>query len=186
MSWNSLMSKIYTGVGSRETPRSIIKVMEKIGEIAALNGWTLRSGNAIGPDTAFFVGCQRGNGASEIYLPWKGQVNGKSSRTIVECQVCDDAKQLASTIHPYWKNLKPTTELLLARNMYQGLGKTLDIPTRFVVCFTKDGCERWEDYSPEKTGGTGMVISLASKLEIPVYNLANDNRLEHILEIIKD
>ena len=46
------MSKIYTGIGSRETPEEVLKDMKKLGYILAENGWSLRSGHAPGADQA--------------------------------------------------------------------------------------------------------------------------------------
>jgi len=48
--------KFYTGVGSRKTPLSILKVMRKLGYKLAIDGWMLRSGGADGADSAFEKG----------------------------------------------------------------------------------------------------------------------------------
>ena len=51
--------KWYTGVGSRETPSDILEVMESVGYALASQGWTLRSGGAVGADQAFERGMFR-------------------------------------------------------------------------------------------------------------------------------
>lgn len=67
----------YTGVGSRETPNDVMKVMYKFAQKMALHGAVLRSGGADGADTAFEWGCDKKQGMKEIYLPWNG-FNGRS------------------------------------------------------------------------------------------------------------
>lgn len=61
--------KYYTGVGSRETPEEILKVMEDLAFNLRETGWILRSGGAEGADTAFEVNSY---GSSEIYVVKKG------------------------------------------------------------------------------------------------------------------
>lgn len=55
----------YAGVGSRETPQDILNTMYKIGKYLASKGYTLRSGGAIGADTAFENGCDSVKGEKE-------------------------------------------------------------------------------------------------------------------------
>jgi predicted Rossmann fold nucleotide-binding protein DprA/Smf involved in DNA uptake len=74
------MNKIFTGIGSRKTPPEILAQIEKIAEIAAASGWTLRSGGAEGADTAFFAGCQRGNGSSEIFSRGRPNLSTKHKK----------------------------------------------------------------------------------------------------------
>lgn len=46
----------YAGIGSRQTPDDILELMHRIGSTLAINGFTLRSGGAVGADTAFEQG----------------------------------------------------------------------------------------------------------------------------------
>lgn len=50
--------------------------------------------------------------------------------------------------------------------MMQILGKNLDKPVEFVVCWTKNG---------KDIGGTGAAIRCALDHGIPVYNLFNES-----------
>lgn len=131
--------------------------MFQIAQDLALEGYILRSGGAKGADQAFELGAGT---FKEIYTP---------------DNVCDRALQIAAEVHPTGKGffkLKPYTQRLLARNVYQVLGRTLDNPVDFVICWTPDGCENHSTRS-KQTGGTGQAIALASMLDIPVYNLYN-------------
>lgn len=70
----------YAGIGSRETPKSILEFFEYLGELLAKKGFTLRSGAAKGADSAFEKGCDRVSGLKEIFLPWRGFEGSKSDK----------------------------------------------------------------------------------------------------------
>ena len=72
----------------------------------------------------------------------------------------------------------------MARNVCQIKGFNINENSNFVICWTKDGCESHLTRT-RKTGGTGLAISVASKLGIPIYNLKNEesyNRLKKFVE----
>jgi hypothetical protein len=162
---------IYTGIGSRSTPDPILKKMETIGRILANRGWTLRSGAADGADSAFEKGCDQVTGPKEIYLPARKFNNSRS----ILYHVGEDALELASTIHPAWDKCSSFAKLLHARNCYQVLGRDLNAPSLFVVCWTENG---------EALGGTATAINLAKKHNIPVFNLCTmDSIKQQVLEI---
>ena len=50
----------------------------------------------------------------------------------------------------------------MGRNGYQVLGYDLKTPSKFLICWTKDGKE---------TGGTAQAMRIAKDYKIPVYNL---------------
>lgn len=58
-------------------------------------------------------------------------------------------------------------------------GQSISDPVDFVVCWTPDGCESEKERS-RASGGTGQAIALASRLGIPVFNLARDAALQRI------
>lgn len=169
--------KAYAGIGSRETSPDVLVQMEQFAFMGA-QFMILRSGGAEGADTAFETGCIRGTGAKEIFLPWKGFNKNGSILHGVHPKAFD----VALTVHPYFQYMKRPNKLLIARNMHQILGLTLDDPVEFVICWTKDGCESHTTYDPKKTGGTGSAVALASKVEIPVYNLYLPSRLANAYE----
>lgn len=169
----------YTGIGSRKAPAPIMKQMEEISFTLARFDFTLRSGGADGADTAF----EKYAIKKEIFLPWRG-FNGRKSE--YDTTVCKEAYDIAAPLHPKWNMLSMAAKKLMARNVYQILGFDLTSPTRFVICWTEDGCEHHSERTKD-TGGTGMAISVASLRNIPVYNLANYQALQDynaILEIV--
>ena len=168
----------YTGIGSRKTPEPIMKQMEKISKALDAHSFTIRSGGADGADTAF----EKYAHNREIYLPWK-DFNGRKSPFNT---VSREAYDIAALLHPVWNRLSRATKKLMARNVFQVLGWELTSPTRFVICWTEDGCEHHCQRTKD-TGGTGMAISIASLNNIPVYNLANYQTFQDyhdILEIV--
>lgn len=179
------MTAYYTGIGSRETPQDIIVQMKIFAGEAALCGAVLRSGAAAGADMAFEEGC--GKGPKQIFIPWNGfQKKREDTQTFLPL---DEAGDLAAKIHPYYRTMRRPNKLLIARNMHQIMGPDLDIPTKFVVCWTKDGCTDHHTYTPQKTGGTGSAIALASTQKIPVFNLFHPQHLQQayqqLVEVMK-
>jgi len=159
----------YAGIGSRNTPKDILKLMGKIAKYLENAGFTLYSGGADGADSAF------ANAVNDkiIFLPWNG-FNG------VDDGICKLGKkhfELAEKMHPAWSKCSQGVRKLHARNTQQILGKDLDSKVRFVVCWTEDG---------KKIGGTATAIRLAEKNDIKVYNLGNKKVLEKFKQILKD
>lgn len=152
----------YAGIGSRKTPQNILFQMTEVAEQLERCGWTLRSGGAKGADTAF----EEGSNKKEIFLATD--------------EIPDLAFEIAAIYHPTWGGLKPYVKKLHARNAQQILGKNLDCEVKFVVCWTPDGAEK---QTTKDTGGTGQAIRVANAHNIPVFNLANEGRLEQIKEV---
>jgi len=148
--------KLYAGIGSRETPTNIIGLMSDIAHHMSAE-WILRSGAALGADTAFELGAAN----TQIWLPWLGY-NGHSSRNIVTAA----AIRLAQQFHPNWKACSQGVQKMHGRNMHILLGPNLNSPVERVICWTKDG---------GPTGGTGQAIRAAMHYGIPVHNLFNIN-----------
>lgn len=75
--------------------------------------------------------------------------------------------------------MEPFIRALMARNCQQVLGPNLDDPSKFVLCWTPDGCEHASTRS-RTTGGTGLAISVASEFGIPVFNMANEKSARRV------
>jgi hypothetical protein len=136
---------IWTGVGSRRAPASMRPVFVNIARRFVAAGWTLRSGGADGPDT--WCEGETPEGQREIYRP---------------VDVCERALEIAALVHPAWRNCDEFARLLHGRNVYQVLGRSLDAPSRVLVCWTPLG---------EPVGGTGTALRLAERYEVETINL---------------
>lgn len=167
--------KYYAGIGSRETPEKILRLMTTLGRILCEAGYILRSGGAPGADEAFekLVPQEK----KEIFLPWKGFNNNPSSLyTIYQKEI-----QIAKDVLPYYSHMKPAAQKLMSRNVKQVLGELTSDKSEFVLCYTKDGAQEREEVT-NKTGGTGMAIKVAGLYAVPVYNLGKPSTLEAVLK----
>ena len=157
--------KFYTGVGSRNTPKNIIELMTAIAKKFEDNGFTLRSGGALGADQAFEAGTTQ----AAIY---KAE------------HATPAAMEIAAQFHPVWHKCSEYARKLHGRNAFQVLGGKLNNPSNFLICWTQDGCVTHADRTI-KTGGTGTAISIANHYNVPVFNLSKPehlNRLKKWLE----
>lgn len=157
---------IYTGIGSRQTPPHVLEAMQLIAKQRAAEGWTLRSGNAAGADTAFATGCSLVQGEMEIYLPWEGFNNRTSKNSgyiaIGQLPNVSQAMEIAAQFHPNWGACSRAAKKLHTRNVYQIAGWDLNTPTDEVICWSKG------------SGGTEQALRIAYYLDIPIRNLYNE------------
>lgn len=147
--------KFYTGIGSRNTPKEICEMMTRMAVALRSQGYTLRSGGADGADLAFEAGA---GDRKDIFIPWKG-FNGSTSHLFPPTH---EAMQLAARYHPAWDFLKYPTKLIMGRNSHQVLGPTLDLPSDFIFCWTREASGE---------GGTGQALRIAKDYHIPVFDL---------------
>jgi hypothetical protein len=174
------MNKRYTGVGSREAPPEVLLITTALARALAEAGYVVRSGGAPGMDTAFEDGAREAGSDMEIFLAWKG-FNGNTSPLY---GVSPEAMTMAATVHPAWDRLSDAARKLHARNCNQVLGKTLNDPSEFLVCWTPDGCET-EASRTRNTGGTATAIVLAARNNVPVFNLKNRKSCIALNEFLK-
>jgi len=153
-------SRVYAGIGSRETPSAILKIMHQIGESLSSKGWTLRSGGALGADMAFEMGCGR-YGAKEIFLAK---------------DATPESMDLAGKFHPRWDYLADYIRKLHGRNAMIVLGKDLKSPVDCVICWTPRA---------QIVGGTGQSLRIAKEHKIKIYNLYHQEIVNDLLEKLK-
>ena len=137
--------RLYAGIGSRETPPEVLEDMTAIAAIMATAGWTLRSGAAIGADSAF----ERGAGPKEIFT--------------AQSDIPEWAFTQAERFHPAWHRCSSYAQRLHARNSLIIFGPNGDAPVERIICWTPGGAI---------TGGTGQALRIARHFSIPVRNLA--------------
>lgn len=180
--------RYYAGIGSRETPSDVLELMEAVAYTLAravpvtsayrpdlYDGWALRSGGALGADSAFERGAMRGMDADllepwpQIFLPWRGF----NDRPVGPDHFPppNSAYEIAASFHPGWSYLRRGGRALHARNVQQVLGPEPSKPTpsAMVVCWTMGA---------RGGGGTGQAIRVARRCGIPVFDLADGETRE--------
>lgn len=162
-------SRYYAGIGSRQTPESSRNLINDIARQLDRQGYTLRSGGADGADTFFELAAKR----CQIFLPWR-RFNDRDVPVEFQSPSQDAIDLACEVINDFDRRPQPV-QMLLARNMHQVLGLTLDAPVDFIVCWTPGG---------KVQGGTAHAIRLAGLRDIPVYNLARPNDRDTLLERI--
>jgi hypothetical protein len=155
--------KYYAGIGSRETPREVCLYMTAIAKKLASLGYTCNSGGADGADSAFERGAVVNR---QIFLPWDGfnrrtvanmiKLHGEGSYLVPAFN-----PDLVRKYHPKPDALSDAGWKFMSRNSYQVLGKDLNTPVEFVLCWTKDG---------KASGGTGQALRIAKDRGIPIFN----------------
>lgn len=179
--------KHYTGVGSRETPLEMMKVISSLAERLAGEGFILRSGAADGADTAFEDGHNNWrwsdvwdynpDALKEIFIAWNGFSDRNEKEDGVYClkgEIVQEAEEIASSVHPAWDRLSRGAKALHSRNCFQVLGKDLRTPSKFLVCYAP------VDKHGVPKGGTRTAWVLARLWNIPCFNLAIPADLERI------
>jgi hypothetical protein len=161
----------YAGIGSRETPPEILKLMNQVGFLLARNNVACRTGAALGADQAFANGANMGRGMTHLSLPWdkyeRDWINTLHP-SLITVQVLDpltdiDAIRSVADHHPYYAKLKQGSIKLHARNwliLYEA---------DYVICYTSDGTDK---------GGTGQGIRIAEAMGKDVHNLGNPHTLD--------
>lgn len=163
----------YAGVGSRETPRDVLRLMSLVGIALRDLEWMCRTGGADGADEAFRSAATCLHQRSKLYLPWP-LFNGHA----LGCDDCgldrptSRAYEIAALHHPGWARLTRGPRALHARNVHQVLGDDCASPAAFVLCWTPDGAT---EKTTAKTGGTGQAIRVAKAYDVPVYNLQRED-----------
>jgi len=157
------MRKTYAGIGSRQTPDRILKIMKQMASEYEDSGWKLRTGGADGADNAFASGVRlRYNGT--VFLPWTGFNNWDDSLYTV-ANPNDDGFKIAEKYHPAWGCCSPAVKRLHARNSHIILGYDCKFPADLVIC--------WCPKTPlgEYKGGTAQGLRIAEDYNIPIINL---------------
>ena len=168
------MSKNYAGIGSRQTPKEILELMEKIGYKLAHMGWTLQTGACKGADQSFAHGALKSkiDLCVLLCLPWDSYerhwVDYAGSLGAIK-KVLDntdkEAFEAVDKYHPVPEKLSQGARRLHARN------HLIMDDVKFVICWTPDG---------KITGGTGQALREAIDRGIPIRNLGDPDTLKRV------
>lgn len=158
---------VYTGIGSRETPREALAILHRLGFYLGASGLILRSGGAKGADSAFEAGARAGIEAAAA------RANTTPPAHLIEVFRPEDVlpwcyKELEEHLDPgvSQQSMAPVVRGLLARNMQQVLGRHGDSPSAFVLYWSK-----MSDGTHHRGGGTRYAVRCAQAHGIPTLNL---------------
>jgi hypothetical protein len=189
-----------TGVGSRETPAEIQRILFILAGVLYSKGYIWRSGGADGADEAFERGILNhphyrqdiDRPPMEIYLPWNGfaPVKGGPKKwenvaagyfNTPNMPMYDTAQQIAMRIHPLGEKMRDMRGVfaLHTRNVYQILGMNLAVPSKSMYLWappTKDDLV---------SGGTRTAVALAREHKVPWNNLANELTKSKVLDFLR-
>lgn len=164
------MLRFYAGIGVRATPPDVLGLMTRAAFSLMKRGYVLRSGRAIGADSAF----ERGAGSAvQIFLPvpgWRGSASTFHVGTL-GAELWGRAREIAAAHHPAFAGLSRFVQDFHTLGVLQVLGPALDSPSEFVLCWTADG---------EASGGTGQALRIAATHGIPVFNLQRSRERAHV------
>ena len=185
----------YSIVGSRETPDEMLTRLRTSAKILCDLGYRGRSGLAPGVDLAGYEGAQLSDRFEEVgfdnFLPnkWlfkKPEFGGwvpDPSKNIYDVQTFsnyEQATQIAYDARGGFHGLGRGGIELHCRNPYQVLGKDLDKPSRFVLCYAIPiGAKTLEDKTRVK-GGTNTAVQVAHLYNVPIINLWWSQNVERI------
>lgn len=162
------MTMTYAGVGSRaakDDPEAMA-LMSAISTKLESLGWHLNTGDASGADAAFTRGVKN---PSNVTAFTAGDATG-------------DPKAMAM-FEKYHPNpnapcfQSSRSRELMARNSYQILGRELDSPVKFLICWAPNSKTDADGTIMDVRGGTGQAVRIAYAHQIPVFNIHNRHGL---------
>jgi len=160
----------YSGIGSRDVPDNIVTIIHKMAKSLADADFTLRSGGAVGCDTAFDEAAYDTIEHKEIYKPF-----GLHRKSIPWIKVLKspEAMKIANDHHPLDVREMPVNKAkYLCRNPYTILGEDLKTPSKFVLY--------WMPLDKE-TGGTAHSLRIAKTFRVPIFMVPDKMKEAHEL-----
>ena len=166
----------YTGIGSRETPLTILVEMREMAQHLA-HHYTLRSGGADGADSFFEQGA---DGNCEIFVPW----NGFNGRSFIPFNM-KRAMETVHDFHPAPHNLSQGAAKLMARNAAQVLGSAVDDSSKsaFVLFYAPTFWTDADGNICDCSGGTGQAVRIAYNHEVPCILVSSPNWIDDVRQI---
>jgi hypothetical protein len=100
------MLRYYSGIGARAAPLEVLSLMTRAAFALTKRGYVLRSGHAIGADSAFERGASRD---AQIFLPvagWRGSASSLHPEAL-GAELWRRARDIAAAHHPAFTGLRP-------------------------------------------------------------------------------
>lgn len=163
--------KYWAGVGSRETPVDILKVMIRLGRTLTDMGYVLTSGDAFGADRAFYFGAAQSGRFKEVGAKIYVINNGFRGRhtdndVFIDVSQFKDMKEtyekMAEEARGGFYGLNEFGKALHSRNVLQVHGPDLDQTISGMFLYSKSIGKK------KISGGTNTAYQLALKANVPI------------------
>jgi hypothetical protein len=119
---------------------------------------------------------------NEIFLPWK-KFNTDVEATLFKPK--DDAFHYAANYHTKYKDLPGSVRSILGSVIHTIIGQDLKRSVKFMIIWTPDGEEEVEKMDYKKCMNVIFPTRVASDLDIPIFNIKNDESKKKLLEYLK-
>jgi len=169
--------KYYTGIGSRELSDEQKTFIYWLACEMHDLGYTLRSGDADGADTAFQSGAGK---LFETWIPWTSFAKGPSRELQTQKEFLEAEEYLLeSDIIPWFKAMGPASQAFHGRNYRQVFGRNKILPE---VCFY---CAP-DDLNGVPVGGTRTAVLVSRNEGIPTINVFTEEGQEDARRFVHD
>lgn len=163
-------NKTYAGIGSKKAGPVICSKAQRLGYYLANREWTLYSSHSPNFEVNLELGADASSlGETLIFLPHSGY-NGALSNF---SEPLPFSYAIAQELYSEWDSLNFKNKTIISNVCHQILGRNLESPVSFVLCWTEDGSSTFHDI-PSDSGPVYFGIKLASMVGIPVFNLGSD------------
>lgn len=193
--YSPVKNRRFAGVGSSSnSPESIIDLAIRFGKMACDLGIGTSSGDAVRMDRAFFAGARQSKNfnrvASSIYLAWNGvglfdKSYHNPSQYYYDAQRFSahytQAQALAKEARGSFERLGKGGIALHTRNAFQIMGDNLVTYVDFVVFWAKPTGD-----GKRVAGGTNTAFQIATKLNIPTFNLYYSDVREAVEKLLEE
>ena len=119
----------------------------------------------------------------DSYLPWKkfntDAPNVKMVRPV------EQAYKHASYYHKGFPKLPNNVRTILARDVHVLLGEDCRRAVSFMIAYTSDGCESKDKINFKTTGNVSFPIAIAEEVNIPIFNIKNEDAISRLIEYLK-
>lgn len=186
------IAPIYAILGAPDTPSHVLQEFSDIARMLAAKKFKVRvttddSRKQEGKPPAALVGKavrETVGTRYELIKPWNTFGDTEGEALTATGTTSDRGVEMAALFQPAMTKLPDAVKKIIAANVHVMLGKFLESPVEFLVCYTEDGAENSKEVT-FKTGNVGLAIRVATSYNIPVINFKNPNSRSRLEDIMK-
>lgn len=119
----------------------------------------------------------------ETYLPWKKFNEGIETPTLAWPKSI--GYEIAIAYNKNFVKLPAALRAIYAARSHTLVGENGDNQVDFFICYTEGGAEGFKKgYDYKKEGSLGFYISICNELNIPIFNLKNDESFKRLVKLL--